>query len=413
MAYNDNPSYLKLSGGTMTGNLILNADPSTALGASTKQYVDNAIAAVNPATSVVAATTANLNATYLNGVSGIGASLTNAGTLAAFTIDGQTPTLGQRVLVKNQSSTFQNGVYTVSTLGTGAIAWILTRAIDYDQPSDINNTGVINVLNGTANALTGWLINSTVTTVGTDAITYVQYNNAPISVTQFDVLVGGASNAIVSVGPGSVGQVLQSGGNASNPAYSTATFPLTTTLNQILYSSAANTVSEVTAVNQAVLTTGTTGIPTLTSIATNGQIIIGSTAGAPAAGLITGTAIAVTNGSNTIALAVTGGGLTWNNVTGATQTLFSRNGYIANRATIVTFTMNASNLGDVFRIVGIGAGGWILNPTGSQIFQLGNVSSTVTTGSLASTQANDCIEIVALSSTQLIVMSAMGNITIV
>ena len=213
---------------TVTSITISNAPVSGTDGAN-KTYVDSAITAVNPATSVVAASTTNLNSTYLNGVSGIGATLTNAGSLAAFTIDGQTPTIGQRVLIKNQTSTFQNGVYTVSTLGTGAIAWILTRALDYDQPSDINNTGVINVLNGTVNALTGWLLNSTVNTVGTDPITYVQYSNAPISVTQYDVLVGGAGNAINSVGPGSAGQYLQSGGNSANPAYSTATLPATAT----------------------------------------------------------------------------------------------------------------------------------------------------------------------------------------
>lgn len=64
------------------------------------------------------------------------------------------------------------------------------------------------------------------------------------TVTQFDVLVGGASSSIASVGPGTAGQVLQSGGNAANPAYSTATYPATagTALN-LLQSDGTNWVS--------------------------------------------------------------------------------------------------------------------------------------------------------------------------
>jgi hypothetical protein len=243
MAYNDNPSYLPLTGGTLSGALILNADPTTALGASTKQYVDNAITAVNPATSVLAASTTGFTVVYFNGVSGVGATLTNAGAQAAFLIDGQSPIVGQRVLIKNQGSTFQNGVYTVTVIGTGLTNWVLTRALDYDQSSDINNTGVINVLSGTVNALTGWLINSSVTNIGTDAITYTQYNAAPISTTQYAVLVGGASNSVASVGPGSAGQALLSGGAAANPAYSTPTYPSASgSSGQVIISNGTNNV---------------------------------------------------------------------------------------------------------------------------------------------------------------------------
>jgi hypothetical protein len=256
---------------TVTSITITNAPVATTDGVN-KTYVDTAIAAVNPATSVVAATTANLNATYLNGASGIGATLTNAGSLAAFTIDGQTPTLGQRVLVKNQTSTFQNGVYTVTTLGTGIIAWVLTRAIDYDQPSDINSTGVINVLNGTVNALTGWLLNSTVNTVGTDPITYVQYSNAPVVVTQYDVLVGGAGNTINSVGPGTTGQILQSGGASANPAYSTATYPSTSGASgNILTSNGTNIVSTTLSAGQV----GSTGTSFSASPMTQYEVVLG------------------------------------------------------------------------------------------------------------------------------------------
>src|ERR1700676_4264738 len=148
--------------------------------------VANAIAGVNPAVAVQAATTAAANTsgfTYNNGVGGIGATFTGS-VNTAVTIDGYTFTaLGQRLLVKNDTQSPSgafNGVYYVTQLQTALLAPILTRALDYDSSSDINNTGAIPVVNGTANALTSWLLTSTVNTVGTDPLTYVQFSASPL-----------------------------------------------------------------------------------------------------------------------------------------------------------------------------------------------------------------------------------------
>jgi hypothetical protein len=148
--------------------------------AYTDLAVANGIAGVNPAVSVTSATTTVLpnTPTYSNGAAGIGATLT-AGTAAALVIDGYTPVLLDRILVKNQASALQNGVYFLSTLGTGIIPYILTRSLDFNQPSDINSTGAIPVLNGTVNGSTQWVVSSKVTTVGTDAITFTQFTTAP------------------------------------------------------------------------------------------------------------------------------------------------------------------------------------------------------------------------------------------
>ena len=67
--------------------------------------------------------------------SGIGATLTNAGTKAALVIDGVTVSATDRVLIYNQTNGFENGVYTVTTVGTpdpGGTNWVLTRATDSD-----------------------------------------------------------------------------------------------------------------------------------------------------------------------------------------------------------------------------------------------------------------------------------------
>lgn len=159
---------------------------------ATTAYVDlavsNAVAGVNPATSVNAATiqasdTSGL--TYANGVSGIGATLTGIAN-TAITIDGFTFTaIGQRLLVKNDTQSPSgafNGVYTLTVLQILAVAPVFTRALDYDTPSDINNVGAIPVISGTVNTNTSWLQTSNIVTVGTTPLTYVQFSYAPSTV---------------------------------------------------------------------------------------------------------------------------------------------------------------------------------------------------------------------------------------
>lgn len=223
-----------------------------------------------------------------------------------------------------------------------------------------------------------------------------------------------ATNSSTNVRTAALGTMLQGQGVGVAPDFSTATYPISTTINQILYSSAANTVSGLATANSGVLTTSSTGVPSITQLATNGQLLIGSTGGNPAAATLTsGSGITISNGANSISVAVVGGGYAWTNVTGTSQTVFSRSGFIANNAAQVLFTMNATNLGDAAKIVGFGAGGWKLVPSGSQRFFLGNAATTVTTGYLESTNAGDCIELIALSSTQIIVVNVIGDITVV
>ena len=125
---------LAKSGGTMTGNLILNADPTTALGAATKEYVDTiAAAGIHYHTPVRVESPSNLNATYDNGTSGVGATLTNAGTQAALVIDGVTLSTSDRVLVYTQTNAAHNGIYTVTNVGSASTNWVLTRATDADS----------------------------------------------------------------------------------------------------------------------------------------------------------------------------------------------------------------------------------------------------------------------------------------
>lgn len=154
-------------------------DPTLAQDAATKSYVDASIAALNPAASVFAATPGtNIAGTYLNGVAGVGATFTTTAT-GVLTIDGVTPPLHARVLIKDQTSGFQNGIYTITTLGAVAVPTIFTRALDYNTAADMNSAGLIPVLNGTLNALSSWQQVASITTVGTDALVFVEFTANP------------------------------------------------------------------------------------------------------------------------------------------------------------------------------------------------------------------------------------------
>ena len=154
------------------------ATPTNSTDAATKQYVDDLAQGLHIHASVVAATTANLTATYSNGSSGVGATLTNSGTLAAFSIDGVSPAQNDRILVKNQSTTFQNGIYTLTTVGSGSVAWVLTRATDFDTPAEMDGGDFVFVTGGTAGDNTGWVQTEIVTTIGTSPVLFTQFSGA-------------------------------------------------------------------------------------------------------------------------------------------------------------------------------------------------------------------------------------------
>ena len=135
---------LNKSGDTMTGALVLPANPTTTLQAATKGYVDSiAAAGIHYHDPVRVEKEGNLTVTYDNGSSGVGATLTNAGTQEALVIDGVTMLVNDRVLVYEQTDATQNGVYTVTNVGSVSTNWVMTRSTDTDtySPSDPDSLG--------------------------------------------------------------------------------------------------------------------------------------------------------------------------------------------------------------------------------------------------------------------------------
>jgi hypothetical protein len=172
-------TYSTVTGLTLSGGLAA-ADPTVSLGLATKQYVDAVVTQINYHEAVVAATTTNLGVTYDNGSSGVGATLT-ADTLRAFnTLDGASVSVGQRVLIKNQTTQLQNGIYTLTNNGSaGVTAWVLTRATDADNnPSgEMRNGDELFCVGGTVNTGKSFINSTTVDpiVIGTTAITFSEY----------------------------------------------------------------------------------------------------------------------------------------------------------------------------------------------------------------------------------------------
>lgn len=234
-------------------------------------------------------------------VTGAGTSpVVTSGAVSTLTINVQTSqALAAADATKIGLANFDSAAFSVDANGFVTLKGG-TEAIDSFQPDSGTNPVVPN-----ASGLVVMAGSGSITTVGSLNTLTFQLTG----LTNHAVLVGAGTTTITKVGPtATAGQVLQSAGAAADPAFSTATYPLTTTINQILYSSATNTVTGLSTANRGVLTTGATGVPVITALATDGQLIIGSTAGAPAAATLTaGTGISITNGSNSISIAVTGG----------------------------------------------------------------------------------------------------------
>jgi hypothetical protein len=181
------------SANTAINQITLGADPTSAMQAVTKQYADNIASGIHAHEAVKAATTANLSATYANGTSdasgglGIGATLT-ASANGAISIDSYSAALNDRILVKNQTTQTENGIYQVTTVGDGSTAWVLTRADDNNNSpaGEMKQGDFVFVLNGTTNQNMGFVMTAVGTSnhpkdaikIGTDNVVYTQFTGA-------------------------------------------------------------------------------------------------------------------------------------------------------------------------------------------------------------------------------------------
>ena len=150
--------------------------PIASTDAATKQYVDDVAQGLHTHDSCNAATTTTLatisggTVTYNNGTDGVGATLTT--TTSFTTIDGVTLSVGMRILVKNEVTSANNGIYVVTS------STVLTRADDFDTPTEMAGGDFTFVTAGTSYDNTGWVMTDPVITVGTSPVIWVQFSGA-------------------------------------------------------------------------------------------------------------------------------------------------------------------------------------------------------------------------------------------
>lgn len=156
---------LNLAGGTLTGFVTLHADPTNDFHPATKRYVDAIAQGLDPKGSVLAATTTNITLSGLQ------------------IIDGVSVTVGSRVLVKNQSTASQNGIYVVASG-----AW--TRASDMDVWAEFPSSFVFVEEGGQAD--TGWTcVANAGGTLGTTAVNWVQFSGQGTYTASTGVILSG------------------------------------------------------------------------------------------------------------------------------------------------------------------------------------------------------------------------------
>lgn len=170
-----------LTNGTVSATPVNNTDIVN------KQYADAIASGIHFHEAVDLATTAALPAnTYNNGTGGVGATLT-ANANGALSVDSTAVVLGNRILVKNEVTGANNGVYTVTQAGSAGTPYILTRATDFDSAGtgvdQIDEGDFFLVTSGTVNANTAWVQQTPPPiTVGTTALVFQQFS-APITYT--------------------------------------------------------------------------------------------------------------------------------------------------------------------------------------------------------------------------------------
>lgn len=194
----------------------------------------------------------------------------------ALSVDGATPAVADRVLVKNEASPLKNGVYVVTTVGTAGTPYVLTRADDYNAWDEVAGT-VVFVQQGTANAETAWQSTADAGgTIGTTAVPYVQISSGTISSTKWGYLAAATAFGGPLIAAADLAGLFTAGGGAS--AWRTQ-LGLVIGTNVQAWDADLDAWALKTAPSGVVV--GTTDSQTLTNKTINGVTLSGTWTGAP------------------------------------------------------------------------------------------------------------------------------------
>jgi hypothetical protein len=328
----------------MTTGTITTA-PTTGNDIVNKDYADAIASGINFHQSCRLATTTALAAnTYNNGASGVGATLT-ANANGALSVDSVAVVVGNRILVKNEVTQANNGVYTVTQTGSAGAPYILTRASDFDTAGagvdKIDAGDFFLIIAGATLANTSWVQQTPLPiTVGTTAIVFAQFG-APLVYSAGTGLSESpaytfniANTAVTAATYGSASQVPVFAVNAQGQLTLVTNTSIAIAAGAVsgLAASATTDTTNATNITSGTLPTGRlsgsytgiTGVGTLTAgtwngtaigtayggtgltaTPTNGQLAIGNGSGYTLANLTAGTNVSISNSAGGITISAT------------------------------------------------------------------------------------------------------------
>lgn len=299
---------------TLTSGTITTA-PSSSNDIVNKSYADSIASGINFHQACNYATTTALAAnTYNNGSSGVGATLT-ANANGVLIIDGYTflfADIGKRILIKDEATGANNGVYTLTQEGTLLQPYILTRATDYDTSgsgiNEIDQGDMVLVISGTDNSNTSWVQQTPLPiTVGTTALVFIEFaatqtytagTGLTLTTNQFSITNIGTAG---TYGSASVVPVLTTNAQGQVTAVTNTTIAISgSAVSGNISGSAGNVTGVVGVLNGG---TGQTSY-------TDGQLLIGNSTGntLTKSTLTAGTGISITNGAGSITIDATNAG---------------------------------------------------------------------------------------------------------
>lgn len=282
------------------------ATPVAANDIVNKSYADGIAQGVKIKASCALATTAPLPAnTYDNGASGEGATIT-ANANGALTLGGGTPSVGDRVLIKDEVSALKNGIYSVTQTGSVSAPFILTRTLDANSGTELQGAYTL-ITSGTL-AVTGWAnFNATPITIGTTPIVFTQTSGAGTYTASTGLsLIGNAfSITNTAVTPGSYA-LLNATFNAQGQATAASSAPTTGTGNVALSTSPVFTTPNLGTPSSVVLSFAT-GLPLASGVTGLLPPANGGLGAASLTGYLFGNGAAAATASSTIPFsAITG-----------------------------------------------------------------------------------------------------------
>lgn len=243
---------------------------------SSRDYADSRVAGFDVKESCRVATTANLSATYANGTNGVGATLTGAAALGI--IDGVSLSVGNRILIFNQNTALQNGIYTVTQLSP----FILTRALDFDSSVEVTGGEFVFIKEGSTYGNCSFVCNNTASaTIGTSSISFAQISGMATDLQQHystgNQITTSAGRNVIIAGTEKLDVVSSAGMEISNTLSAGATLLTTASVNTLAVGSgkfAAGSDGDITKINNIATNFPTSASMPNRALANNGTGVL-------------------------------------------------------------------------------------------------------------------------------------------